>query len=144
MRTSEWHEAPVAHGTTGPRAEDESFEQRIAGQAIRAMHARAGHFTRRKQPWDGRPPIEIREHAAHDVVRGGPDRDRVSRQVEAGAAAGLGNQRKTFVHVGRVEQLEREKDRPARALLFTGNRPRDPVPSRGCACADRCRRTEGR
>ena len=48
------------HGRAGARAEDDAFEQRIAGQAVGAVHAGAGHFARREQARQTGRAVEVR------------------------------------------------------------------------------------
>ena len=38
--------ALIPHALRGARAEDQPFQQRVAGQPIRAVHAGAGHLAR--------------------------------------------------------------------------------------------------
>jgi len=78
-----------SHRTSRPRAEDEALEQRIAGEAVGAMHARAGNLACGKQAGDGRSPIEIRPDAAHDVVGRWPDRNAIAREIQPSSSARL-------------------------------------------------------
>ena len=61
--------ARLAHRPAGADAEYHAFQQRIAGQPIRPVDARARRFTRRKQARHVRAAVQIRTHAAHRIVR---------------------------------------------------------------------------
>ena len=63
------------------RAEDESFEQRVRGETIRAVDARAGHFARRVETRERRAPVEVCADAAHDVMRRRRDGNEVVREI---------------------------------------------------------------
>ena len=64
-------------------AEDEAVEQRVRGQAVRAVHAAAGSFTARPEMRQRRRAVEIRDDTTGEVVRGGRDGKPFSRRVES-------------------------------------------------------------
>ena len=74
----------VARDTLG---EDEPLEQRVRGEAVGAMHARARDLAHGVEPRHARVPDEIRHDAAHHVVRGGRDGDEILARVDAARAA---------------------------------------------------------
>src|SRR5437763_638667 len=80
---------------------DERFEQRIAGEAVRAVQAGAGHFADGVEARDVRLPIHIRHHAAALIMRGGHDRNRFARDVYAVIETGLVDIRKTIANKSR-------------------------------------------
>ena len=78
----------------GAGAEHQPLEQRVAGQPVRAVHAGAGDLAGREESRQrGAAPL-VGVDAAHDVVRRGPDRNRIAREIEADAPAHLGDRRK--------------------------------------------------
>src|SRR4029077_13952767 len=85
------------HRLAAARAEDQAFEKRIAGQAIGAVDAGCGGFSRSIQAGQGSAAPEIGFHAAHRVVRGGADRRDVTREVDAVAHAGSVDARETLL-----------------------------------------------
>src|SRR5690606_24350512 len=72
---------------TATAAKDDRLEQRVAGEAIGAMRARARCFSDRPKTWKARPPIEIHRDAAHVIVGCCRDWNRVSPQIESVLAA---------------------------------------------------------
>src|SRR3954452_10572402 len=90
--------ALFAHRATCACTEDEPFEQRVARETIRTMHARARHFPGGEQSRNSRSSVEVRLHAAHDVVGRWTDGYSIARQVEAGAAAHSGNQGESLMN----------------------------------------------
>src|SRR5262245_48683756 len=85
------------------RPEDESFEQRIAGESIRSMDAGAGDFAGRKQSADRCASVEIRLNAAHEVVRCGTDWNPIARQIQANACTRFGDRREARAYERGVE-----------------------------------------
>ena len=75
---------------------NERFEQRIAGETIRAMQAGAGDLADRVEARDFRFAIHVGEHAAALVMGGRDDRDRFLRDVNAVTEAGLVDVREAF------------------------------------------------
>ena len=69
--------------------EDEGFEQRIAGQTVRAMQAGASHFAHGEQSAQGGLAMLVGFHAAALVVGGGNDRDRLLGDIDTDRGAGL-------------------------------------------------------
>ena len=71
-------------------AEDRTFEQRVRGQAVRAVDPGAGDLAHGEEARDGRSSLEIGAHPAHEVVSGRGDRNEVSGQIEtmSGEAGG--------------------------------------------------------
>ena len=97
------------------------------------MHARACDLAGGEQAIDRRLPVEVGLDAAHDVVRRRTDRDRVAREIEAGGAARIRNQRKAIVHERRVERRQRQVDRRAGAPGFLLDGAGDAIPRREVA-----------
>ena len=64
---------------------------------------------------------------------GGPDRDPVSGEIEAGAAARVGDERKPRVDEIRVELLERQEDGPPGPVRLAHDRTRHAIPRREIA-----------
>ena len=64
-----------------------------------------------KSPGNRRSTVQIRLHAAHDVVGGRADRDAIARQVETRPPAHLRDQRKPLVNEIRIQAFERQKHR---------------------------------
>ena len=71
------------------------FEQRIAGQAIRAVQAGAADFADRVQSRQSRRAIDVRLHSAALIMRRRHDRDRLLRDVDAELQASLVNVRES-------------------------------------------------
>ncbi len=71
------------HGARDARAEHESFEQRVAGEPVSAVQPRCGDLAAGPQPGHRGRALGIRGNAAHVEVRGGRDRKRLARRVEA-------------------------------------------------------------
>src|SRR5690606_13828893 len=67
--------------SSGDLAHHQAFEQGVARQAIRAMHARGGDLPRGVQPRKARTSAEIGRDPTDEIVRGGSDRYRVERWV---------------------------------------------------------------
>ena len=73
----------------GAVRKDETFQQRIARQAVRAVQARAGDLADGVEPCDVRCAVEVCADAAALVMRRRDDRDRLPGNVDAVAEAGL-------------------------------------------------------
>ena len=72
------------------------FEQRIAGQAIRAVHAGRRDLAAGVQARHGRLAVEIDGDAAHVVMGRGDDRNEIDARVEPVQRAGRENRREVF------------------------------------------------
>src|SRR6266704_6879133 len=72
---------------TGAAPESRGLEQRVAREAIRAVHPRARALTRREEPVDGSTAIEVGRDATHRVMRSGGDGDRLPQRVDPDALA---------------------------------------------------------
>ena len=118
---------PAPHCGARARTEHEPFEQRIAREAVRAVHAGARRFSRGEQPRDRRPAVEVRDDASHDVMRGGTDRNSIGREIEAGLPARRRDQRKALAHERRMQMRERQIHRLSRALSLARDTARDPI-----------------
>ncbi len=68
-------------------AEDQRVEQRVGTQSVASMDRDAGDLAGRVEAVDGRPPVNVRLDAAHDVVLSGTDHDRFTCDVHAGEVA---------------------------------------------------------
>src|SRR5258707_3001430 len=75
------------HGLTAARAENQTFEKGIAGQAICAVDASVGGFARCVETGDGSAAPEVGLDSAHHVVRGRANWRHVGGEVEAVAHA---------------------------------------------------------
>ncbi len=73
----------------GAVTEDERFEKGVAGQAVRSVKPRARHLATCKQAADGRATVMIGSGAPALIVRRGYDRNRLLRDVDSVAEAGL-------------------------------------------------------
>ena len=82
------------------------------------MDPRARDFAGGKESRNGCAALEVRLHAAHDVMCGGTDRNPIPRKIEPGSPTGIRNQRKSLVDEIGIETLERQVHRPARPLRF--------------------------
>ena len=99
------------HRSARTRAEHQPFEQRVAGEPIRAVHARARDLAGGEQPGHRRAAVEIGLDAAHHVVRGRPDRNQIAREIEARLQARRGDRRKSPMHLVGVQMAKAQKDR---------------------------------
>ena len=74
----------VGRTDAGPAAEDDEVGERVAAQAVGAVHA-ARHLADGEQARDGGGlRLGVDAHAAHHVVAGRPDLHRPGRDVDAG------------------------------------------------------------
>ncbi len=86
--TCGWTSAsPIERATRAPKTRPSSSE--LLARRFAPWTPGAGHLARGPEPAHARPAVEVHEHAAHVVVRGGSDRDRLAARVEPVAAAGL-------------------------------------------------------
>src|SRR5256885_16363729 len=68
--------------------EDESFEERVGGEAIRAVETGASGFADGEEAGQGGLPVEVGADAAADVMRRRHHRDRLLRHVDPEGQAG--------------------------------------------------------
>ena len=68
---------------TGARAENKPFEKRIRSEPVRAMHTRTADLARRIEPGHSASSPQVGANAAHAVMRGRRDRERLACQVKA-------------------------------------------------------------
>ena len=85
------------HSLARESAKNQSFEERIAGEAVGAMHARRGSLSRSIQAGKGSAALQICFHPTDHIMRGGANRRQVARQVQAAAQAGLVNSREALL-----------------------------------------------
>ncbi len=85
------------------------------------MNPCARHLTGRIQTQKRCSTVQVGLDATHEVVSRRPHRNGVARQVEAGAPARLGDQRKPGVHIGSIQLLKRQVDRCAGPVLFASD-----------------------
>ncbi len=97
------------------------------------MHAGAGHLASRKQSRHRRPSVEIRFHAAHDVVRGGAHRNGIAREIEAGSRACLRDGREAPPDEVGIQMRQRQVDGRSGAIRLADDRSRDEVARREIA-----------
>ena len=108
-------------GERGPAAEDETLEERVRREPIRAVNARAGTLAGRVQPGSSVRPSRSVTIAAHRVVRRGRDRDR----LDGGVEARILDRRHQDGKRSAVDRAQVEQRRAAR-----GDRAGDDVPRR--------------
>ena len=109
----------LRRGASGARAEDQTFEQRVRRQAVRAVDARAGDLARGVESGQAGAPFEVCADAAHDVMRRRADGDGVAREVEAEAKARRVDFGEAASQVSGVEGRHVEEDGArGRALHF--------------------------
>ena len=108
----------------GPASEDEALEQRVRRQPVRAVDAGTGALAGCVETGQAGATVEVGDDAAHRVVGGRRDRDRLGRRVVA--------LRQEAVHQGRGSDRGRSdagrgEPYPARESL---GRPRPAGPAR--------------
>ena len=120
-----------SHGARHPRCrtrpEDEALEQRVAREpvgAVDAVHA----TSRRKEPGQRCPAVQVCVHAAHHVVGRRTDRDGVACRSQAGLCARLGDRREALLHEHRIEMGQRQVDGRSGALGLMDDSARDEIP----------------
>src|SRR5271170_6055466 len=84
------------HGSAAARAEDEAFEQGVAGEAIGAVDAGEGGFAGGVEAGDGGASPKIGFYAAHHEMRGGADGSEVTGEIEAVGESGGEDARETL------------------------------------------------
>jgi 3-dehydroquinate synthase len=99
----------AGHGGGGTGAEDDAFQQGVAGEAVGAVDTGAGDFAGGKEARDGGEAVEIGMDAAHGVVGGGMDGGGLFGEIEAVVEAGLEDAGEVVLHdaggeVGHVEK----------------------------------------
>ena len=97
------------HGGGGAGAEDDTFQQGIAGKTVGAVDAGAGNFAGGEEAGDGGESVEIGMDATHGVVGGGVNGGGLLGEVEAEVKAGLEDAGEVVLHdaggeVGHVEE----------------------------------------
>src|SRR5579863_3273681 len=100
----------LAHSLTGTGAEDQTFEQRVAGQAVGAVDASGSGFTGDVEAGQRAATFEIGANAAHRVVRSGTDWDQFASDVNVELETSGVDARKAGFYVGGVEMSEVEVD----------------------------------
>ncbi len=85
---------PATRG--GAMGADQRFQERIAGQAVGAVQAGAGHFAHGVESRNLRLPVHRRHHAAALIMRRRHDRNRLPGDVDAVFQAGGVNVGKSF------------------------------------------------
>ena len=120
------------------RAEDQAFEQRVAGQSIGAVNA-ACRPLRRPRTGPAMPvrPCKIGVDAAAQIVRRGAHRQPIARKVEPGPRAGLRDAGKALAHPRRIQVRQRQVHRTAGPLGLAHHRRGHDVARRQIAPADR-------
>src|SRR6266480_5178543 len=93
----------LAHGMSSARAEDPSFQKRIAGEAVGSVHACAGSFTGGEETRNIGASFEINLYAAHQVMCRRPDRDEIHSDVEVVLGAGLIDAREALAQMFGIE-----------------------------------------
>src|SRR5690349_10277919 len=85
------------HGLTATRAEDQTLEKGIAGEAICAMDVGVGGFSRGVKAGERSTAPEIGFNATHHVMRSWADGCDIAREIYAIAHAGGVNARETLL-----------------------------------------------
>ena len=67
----------------GAAGEDEALAERVRGEAVGAVQARAGGLADGIQPGQARARVQVGDDPTHHVVRRRGDRDQLARRVEA-------------------------------------------------------------
>jgi hypothetical protein len=94
------------------------------------VNAGAGNFSSREESGKGSSTVEIGLDATHHVMGRRTNRNSVARQIQAGAPARCGNQRKPSVDKIGIQSLERQVHRPTGASSLTNDRARDSIARR--------------
>src|SRR5437899_2691751 len=92
----------VAHFPAGPGTKDQTLEQGIAGQAIRAMRTRCCDLARCIQCRQTGPALQVCSHAAHGIVRCWADGDEIGSDIDVVLKASRVDARKMRLHVRRL------------------------------------------
>ena len=95
-----------AHVVRDARAEHEAFQQRIAREPVAAVQAGRGHFAAGPEPGHGRRAVRVGRDPAHVEVRGGRDRQGLTRGIEAGRAGDGRGSRKAGLDPGHRSRIE--------------------------------------
>ena len=83
------------HTLGDPACADRRLEQRVAGEAIRAVQTGGGGLSASPQAQDAAAPGCVHGDAAHVIMRSRSDRDRLRGGIEPGGAADRGDVRET-------------------------------------------------
>lgn len=110
------------HGHCRSGAQDQPLEQRVAGEAIGAVHARAGDLASRKQARDAGAPGKVGVHAAAQVVGRGTHRQPVAAKVESCTRARLSDAGKAVCRPARIQVRQRQVHRTAGAFGLAHHR----------------------
>src|SRR5260370_15300067 len=112
-----------------PCTEHETLQQRIASEPVSSVNSSARDFaTRIESRHIGLAP-KIGSHPAHQIVRGGRDRQRIGAHIEPGSAAERINRRETPPDTifSQMAQIEEGGSRSAPPHLGgTGSSPSTP------------------
>src|SRR2546425_13141561 len=100
---------PVGHGITGEATEHGGVGQAVAPEAVGAVDA-ARVLARREEALDARATGGIDHHAAHHEVRGGPDLDRLAREIATEVAAAPDHAAENGLHGLRAEVRDVDPD----------------------------------
>src|SRR5206468_8326036 len=93
---------PPADRLDHPGGEDHALEQRVGGEPVGPVDARAGHLARGPQAGKGRRPVEVGDDAPTAVVGGGGDGQPVGGGVQAGGGQGGGDGGEAGAEVGQA------------------------------------------
>jgi len=131
----------MMHRLAGTAAKHQALEQRVAGEAIRAVHTGASDLASRIQTAQRRPAIEVRSDAAHEVVRRRADRESIGRQIEPGPATEAGDDREPRPHIG-GRQVRQGQEDAAGARGLGNDRPGRKARQHTPADAENARRSQ--
>ncbi len=114
-----------AHGASSTRAEDEPFQQRVAGQPVGAVDAGTGDLARCIKSRQRGPRIDVCAYATHQVMCSRAHRDEVATETEAMLAKKAGNAGKALHQVDASDvahvEVHRQEFAGAAAEAFTRN-----------------------
>src|SRR5665811_656467 len=113
----------------GEAPKHETFEQRVAGQSIRAMHTGAAYFADRQEAMHRRAAIGCGRNASHEVMRGWRDGDQVGGEVKPNVGEIASDRGEPLSHGVRIEMAQIQPDATASGDLVL-NRPGDDVAGR--------------
>ncbi len=97
-----------AHCFSGTSSKDQAFEQRVTGQAIGAVYASVGNFTRCVKAGNAGSSVRIGAHAAHGEMQCGTNRNKIFGDVDVMTHERRVNPREPLLyfrrgHVGEVQ-----------------------------------------
>jgi len=116
----------LRHCAACARAEHESFEERVACQAIGSVNSGAGRFAGRVQIWNAGAPVDIGLNAAHGIMSRRVDWRGVLGEIDAVAQASFVDTREAGAEVVAPEMGEVERD-GAGARDFADDGARDDI-----------------